>query len=202
MSSSNSLVYRIDRDDRIVAVNDAWTVFAGANAGDGLLPPSVLGTSLFAAISDASTREIYRLLLRRARNDGAPLRFRFRCDAPHVRRLLEMTVSGFADNVVEFSTLLIASETRSALSLIDPAQARSDTLLRICAWCTRVAMPDERWIEVHQALAELRLLEQSILPRITHGMCPACFTEMERALETENGKWPLNVSVGEFAAPK
>lgn len=201
MSPGTALTYRIDSADRIIDVNDAWAVFAVANSGEHLLPPGVLGSALFAAISDASTREVYRLLLQRVRKDRTPLRFRFRCDGPRQRRLLQMTVSGSTDNVVAFSTLLIASTKRPAVRLIDAAQPRTDALLRVCGWCMRVAMPDDRWTEVGQAIAVMGLLEQPSLPQITHGMCPRCFETLDKALETDEGRWPPDVSVGEFATP-
>lgn len=199
MSPDPAVIYRIDRADRIIYVNDAWTGFAVVNSGEDLLPPPVLGSLLFEAISDVSTREVYRLLLQRVRNAPLPLRFRFRCDGPRQQRLLEMTMSGLTDNSVEFSTVLVASAERPAVRLIDPAEPRTDTLLRLCGWCMRVAMSDDRWIEVGQAVADLRLLEQPSLPSITHGMCPECFETMEMAITTHEGSWPSDVSVGGLA---
>ena len=50
MSESTVVKYRIDSEDRLAEVNDAWTAFAEANAGEGLLPPSVLGRSFWSFI--------------------------------------------------------------------------------------------------------------------------------------------------------
>jgi hypothetical protein len=43
----------------------------------------------------------------------------------------------------------------------------------MCGWCKRVAIGDA-WMEVEDAVSELRLFERKVLPDISHGICPDC----------------------------
>ncbi len=72
--------------DTIIAVNDKWTAFAAAHDGGALLPPTILGRSLWDFIADRTTILIYRRLFERIRAGAGPVRFGFRCDAPALRR--------------------------------------------------------------------------------------------------------------------
>lgn len=199
MSSTDRLSYVIDRSDRIVSVNDAWASFAKYNAGTDLMPPAVLGSSLWAAIQDATTRELYRLLLRRVRDGTSDLAFRFRCDSPEYRRLLEMRIQCGPEERVAFSTTEVVVEKRSAVPLLDTTQSRSEAMLKVCSWCMLVRLPDERWVEVEQAVAELHLFSVARLPQISHGICPRCFEVMSAAIDTNDDAWPLHVIVGDLA---
>ena len=202
MSSTVRLSYVIDRADRIVSVNDAWASFAMSNAGVELMPPAVLGSSLWAAIQDDTTRELYRLLLLRVRDGTSDLAFRFRCDSPEYRRLLEMRIQCGPEERVAFSTTEVAVEKRSAVPLLDTAQSRSEAILKVCSWCMLVRLPDERWVEVEQAVAELHLFAADRIPQISHGICPQCFEMMSDAIATTNESWPSDVILGALARPR
>ena len=196
MSSDDRLSYAIDGSDRIVSVNNEWAAFAQSNAGTELLPPGILGTSLWTAIQDASTRELYRLILRRVRAGTTDVVFQFRCDSPGHRRLLEMRVERGAEEYVKFSTTTVAREERIAVPLLDATQARSDDLLTVCSWCMCVVLPDETWVDVEQAVAKLELFDAAQLPLVTHGMCPRCFDVMSSAIADTNAAWPPDVILG------
>jgi hypothetical protein len=52
-----------------------------------------MGRLLGDFIGDVETQHIYRLLHRRVRAGGAPVRLCFRCDVPDRRRLLDLEIS-------------------------------------------------------------------------------------------------------------
>jgi hypothetical protein len=121
-------------------------------------------------------------LLQRARDSLSTVRFKFRCDAPAERRLLEMEIIPRADGSIEFQTNLITTQPRDEVSLLDRRSGRSDLLLKICGWCMRVQVNDS-WLTIEDAITELRLFEAPRLPNVTHGMCPECYEGMLATLE-------------------
>lgn len=176
--------YRIDRDDRICAVSDAWVAFALANSGQQLLPPSILGRDLWSMLGDPTTRQVYQALLGKVRAGTGPVRFQFRCDAPGERRLLSMHITLHDEGQVQFETAVVRDQPRVPVSLLDPSMARSEALLRICAWCMRIPVADGRWVELEDGIREMGLFDQPSLPSLTHGMCPSCFHRVMGALDT------------------
>jgi hypothetical protein len=84
-----------------------------------------------------------------------------------------MNLSCGADGEVEFRVRTISEENRPAQELLEPTAARSDKLLRVCAWCKKIHLED-RWMEVEEVTARLRLFEQRLLPLMTHGICEPC----------------------------
>lgn len=164
-------------------MNDAWSHFARANDGEHLVPPGILGQSLWTSIADQTTRQLYAALLQRLRNGTGPVRFRFRCDGPTQRRLLEMRLAATVAGEVEFHTRLVASQAREDVSLLDAEAPRSDALLTICGWCMRIPIPADQWLEVESAIPELGLFEEWPLPMLSHGMCPRCYDTMLASLD-------------------
>lgn len=178
----SDVAYRIDASDRIVTVSDGWVSFAEANGGEHALPPRILGTSLWSAIADSATREVYRVMLGRVRKGGGTVRFQFRCDSPDVRRLLQMQVTASAGDEVAFETRVVQRQSRPEVGAMHPDTTRSEAILRICGWCMRVPVNGE-WLEIEQAITALGLFEESATPQLSHGMCPACYDTMMAALD-------------------
>jgi hypothetical protein len=180
MSEESRISYRVDAADRIEAVSESWSVFARENWGEALLPPSILGRSLWDSISDPTTREIYAALLARVRGGRGPVHFQFRCDSPAIRRLLDMRITRLPDGAVEFSTTPVSLEPRTPVAVLDPLARRSAAFLVSCAWCARLRVTEGEWVEVEEAMRILDPFEQQVMPRLSHGMCPDCFAAMTR----------------------
>lgn len=176
------LSYRIDRTDRISAVNDAWVAFALANNGRHLLPDVVLGRHLWDMVGDLRTRDVYEALLRRVRETAQPLRLLFRCDSPTLRRLLGMQIIALPDGEVEFATSVVRDEPRVPMPLLDARSPRSADHLTICGWCMRAPVEDGTWLELEDAVPRLNLFGVWPLPRLHHEMCPSCHETVMRAL--------------------
>ena len=52
----------------------------------------------------------------------------------------------------------------------------------MCAWCKKADVGG--WVEVEEAVRRLQLFDQARLPRITHGVCPACKETFETKLQS------------------
>lgn len=187
--ASDDLVYLLDADDRIVGVNDSWSAFAVANAGDpSLLPPAILGRPLWEQVADETTRQLYARLHERVRAGATPPPIRIRCDSPAERRLLEMTLVARPEGAIEVRTRAIRLEQRPTVPLLDRELRRSQRLLAICSWCGRIpSRGGGRWLEVEEALAALGLFEGDELPRLSHGICEDCRKRIEEALDGGSG---------------
>lgn len=185
------IIYRIDADDRLVGMNDAWTAFAAENRGDAAMPDAVVGRTLWDFVKDQALRELYRRMVRQAR-DGAPVRFRYRCDAPQERRVFEMAISAVASGEVEFRSELKATEQRPPIAWLDPQVRHGPALVRLCSWCGRVALPDGQWVAVEKAMERHPALQQAEAPALTHGICPECSTQMVELLRRRAPDGRLN----------
>lgn len=176
------LIYRIDATNRIVWVNDAWSEFAQANHGESVMPAHIIGHDLLASFADGTVRQLYATMIQHVRS-GKSVRFDYRCDAPDKRRTFTMEIRPQSDGQVEFVSTLRRETPRVPLMLLKHGMPRDkERFIRLCGWCQCVAMPDGSWLPVEEAVAVLHLLEAVVLPRITHGMCPACYGRMEAAL--------------------
>lgn len=177
MSRDADIVYRLNSRDEFVYFNEEWVNFAVANDASGLLPERVLGRLLWDFITDQTTRQIYQEILDRV-HAGRPVRFNFRCDAPEHRRYMEMDIARCDGGEVQFQVRTVREEERPRQGLLDWHAPRAGELLRICGWCKRVDIGEGRWGEVEEAVTAFRLFERLALPRLTHGMCEACFKTM------------------------
>jgi hypothetical protein len=169
-----SFIHRIDRDGRICFVNAHWLDFATENDWP-VTSAQVLGTELLASISDLQTRHVYGLLIDRVRGSGTPVQFRYRCDAPDCRRLLEMHMHYHRDlDQVEFHSTAISIQRREPVAVLDVRNTpRSSETLSVCSWCKAVQTA-QAWMELEQAVMRLGLFAAETLPRISHGICPDC----------------------------
>lgn len=172
--------YTVNADDDIVFVNEAWDTFAQENGAAHLTSTHVLGRSLWDFVTDDTTRLLYRDVLARIRGTTA-MRFTFRCDAPACRRHLELEVTGGRNGDAVFLVRTLKEEPRPAQPLLDPAQLRSDALLRMCSWCKRIDV-NGHWVDVEEAVTALGLFDRPRLPQVTHGICDDCYARMAEAI--------------------
>lgn len=165
------LTYRINTDDVIVEVGDDWAAFARRNGATGWEAATV-GRPLWDFVSGVTTRFVYRALLGRVRS-GQSITFDYRCDAPALRRFMQMTMRPAAEGGVEFESATMRVEPREPLFAAATSPRTERLLVRMCSWCNRVAF-DGTWCEVEVAAEALGLFAASGLPAITHAMCPSC----------------------------
>jgi hypothetical protein len=173
MNKDVNIIYRLNSQDEFIYVNEEWTKFAIGNDAPDLLPENVLRRPVWDFISDMTTEQLYREILRHVRA-GRPASFTFRCDAPEYRRHMEMTIAELGGGNVQFQTRPLQVEERPRQALVDRYAPRSDDLLRICGWCKRVDVGGGRWGEVEEAVTALLLFEGRSMPLLTHGICEDC----------------------------
>ncbi len=171
-AAATECIYRLDHQDRIESVNAAWDAFAIANHAPELCQPAILGRSLWDFIVGDQVRHIHRVLLERVRNGRTMSNLPFRCDAPDLRRYLAMDIRGLPDGGVEYRTRELHADVRPSVPTLDRLTVRKGPLLRICAWCRRVDLGDDYWVEIEEAIVRLGLLEQKEPPPFTHTICP------------------------------
>ena len=169
--------YQVDDRDRITAVSDNWDTFAEANgAPDLCLSSNVLGTKLWDHIHDWETGHIYENLLAKVRDSGKSISVPIRCDAPAVKRHIDVRMKPLQDGSVAFICRIVALEPRAAVKLLSESVPRSDELLRICSFCKQIDLGQDQWVETETGIAKLGLFNQPALPGLTHTICPACMT--------------------------
>jgi hypothetical protein len=182
----SAYVYLIAPDDTIVFVDQAWISFARENDAPELAPDLVLHRSLWEFIAAKETRHLYSIMVSRVRETGEPITIPFRCDAPDRRRFMEMGISLLSDGVVQFNTRVLRQEARDSILLLDPRANRVSELLTLCSWCKKALLPEQGWVEVEEAVASLSLFDGSLLPQLTHGVCPMCSEAIHQRLERSN----------------
>jgi hypothetical protein len=182
MSDNFHILYRINATDEIVFANDDWSRFAVANDAPELVAEKILNRSLWDFITDATTEEVYRKLIKKAR-DGNVCNFKFRCDAPDFRRLLEMTITLRERKSVEIETRVIQSEKRPRQNILRKDARLRDSVLTVCSWCAKIDTGAGNWQEIEEAIENLGLFELENLPQLSHGMCASCYRIITTATE-------------------
>jgi hypothetical protein len=180
LNGNDDICYRVNEQDEIMFVNEAWIRFAEANDGWQLATKQILHRSIWDFIADVTTRQVYRDLLKRVRQ-GRRVRFTFRCDSPVCRRLMEMRVVPALNGEIEFRTRILSQEDRQTQPLMEAGQARNEERVLVCGWCLRVRVED-RWLEMEEAVLALRLFENPVLPLLNHTICQTCYEAMSHTL--------------------
>ncbi len=168
--------YRIDAGDRIVSVCENWQAFAERNdAPDACFAPRVIDSSIWDHIQDPETHHIYKVLVEKVRQTKTPITIPLRCDAPDLRRELEITLIPGADGDVTFLSKTIRVEPRASAPLLAGCQPRSEDFVRICSFCKKIDLGGDQWVEMETAVVEKEYFNDAPLPQLTHAVCPICF---------------------------
>ena len=183
-----ALVYSISGDDRIEAIEGEWDAFARRNGAADLTRERVLGSSIWQFIEGLEAVEIHRLLFAGVRERGLRVTLPFRCDGPRVRRDMEMMVSPLGEKGIEIRSCVVKEQVRSYVALLDASSRRSNAFVKVCSWCKKVSCPPHGWVEVEQAIREMRLLALPPIPQISHGMCEPCLQAFREQLERDRNR--------------
>ena len=190
----SDLCYELNARDEISFVNEEWLRFALANGGAPMDPAQILGRLLWDFIGDVETQHIYRLLHRRVRAGGAPVRLCFRCDAPDRRRLLDLGISAGSESGLMYRVRTLREQERQPMALLEQDHPRSEQFVTICAWCERLAVPAHGWLEIEAAIAVLPALAEPRPPQLTHGVCEVCAQALYGAL----GEEPVSAALAQL----
>lgn len=165
------VIYELDCEDRIVAVNDAWSQFALANGTPHLIATQVIGQGLWSLIDDTAVQQIYKALLSHVRA-GHTIEVPFRCDSPTVKRQLRLLMRPRTPEIVEFVSRTQSEIEATYNPLWDTARRRGQQLVLVCSWCKRVRSAGG-WHPPEEAASDL-IGSGNEPPMVSHGICPAC----------------------------
>lgn len=176
--------YTLDHDDRLASVCQGWNSFADDNgAAKKIMQPHILNRRIWDFIADGETEYIYSELIARVRNDDIVAKVNIRCDSSVERRFLEIEITNLYDGFVQFDSTVTRVERRGRARLLESDREYSDELLRVCSYCKKIDVGNEDWQEVEIAVNLLSLFDKDPLPRITHGVCPSCYTALMAQLD-------------------
>ncbi len=180
--SPTACTYEVGEEWKIVALDSAWSMFAVANGAPQLAAPAPIGRSIFDFISDSTTALLYQRVFERVYETREPVTLPFRCDSPAARRWLEIDIRPRRALGLTLHSRVVREEPRDEVTLLAADVPRSDEIVRMCSWCKRIAA-DDRWYEVEEAIALMRVFEKDAVPVLTHGICPHCYEEINGWLE-------------------
>lgn len=171
--TTEALSYAIDEHDHLIRVDEGYYRFAEENGWPDA--GSSLGRTLWDYVAGRELVKLQRLLVRRVRDGVGDVELPFRCDAPHVRREMDIRiVARPGGRVVLFSARLRSEEEREAPQpLLDTEVPRGNDAIEMCGWCDRFEV-DGEWVEVEEAARRLQLFNRAELPALSHGICPVC----------------------------
>jgi len=181
-SESETFLYQIDGQDRIVQVSPNWDDFALRNDAPDVCARRILNCPLMVFLSGLEMKHLYQTMLAKVRTTKNPLTVPFRCDGPTVRRFMELTMRPLDGNRIEFQTIVLREESRDPVGLLDRTFQRSDQQISMCAWCKKVRVGSE-WLEVEDAIGKLQLFQEPLLPSVTHGLCSPCLAQLKHELD-------------------
>jgi hypothetical protein len=179
VSDLRLFTYRIDAANVVCFVNPEWLEFALENEALQLVTPGVLGRPLSEFITGMETRYLYDMLVGKVRSSSRETCLPYRCDAPQMRRYMELAIRPSTGQGVEFCSHIVREEEREPVALLALTTARSDQLVTMCGWCKRISTP--AWVEVEEAMKILRPFDEDRMPQITHGICEDCYRQVHRA---------------------
>ncbi|MFN7149381.1 MAG: hypothetical protein ACK4V6_07855 [Microthrixaceae bacterium] len=174
--------YCIDADDVVVAVGEDWSTFARENGApelDALSPDR----TIWSYFDNDEVRDVWRLLVEQVRATHGVAQVPLRCDAPHMRRWFEMTITAGPEGTVDFRSVLVFEEPRTTVALLSGGVARDPDrpAVPVCSWCGD-GYDGSRWRQIEELVRELRLFEDQ-MPSIDYGICPTCREVMSSDLQ-------------------
>ena len=166
--------YWIDADDVVYWSGAGWVDFARDNDAPQLVDMAP-GRTLWSHFDGDEVCDLWRALVSRVRSELAAATVPLRCDAPDVRRWFEMTITPGDDGTVRFRSVLVFDEPRPAVPFLDLKTERDPAApaISLCSWCGQ-ADDASRWVGIEELVRCRRLLEESVVPAISHGICPSC----------------------------
>ena len=172
MTGNRDVVYRVDKSDRIVYVNDGWDIFAVENDAKELISGNIKNKNIWEYIQGDVTVHLYDVIFEKVRRKGVELSFNYRCDSPETRRYLTMKLTPLKGKMIEITNSIIKIEERDPVDIVRNKGKGGDDFIRMCSWCKKVKAED--WVEVEVAIKKYGLFEKDSLPQITHTICNAC----------------------------
>jgi hypothetical protein len=170
--------YDVDLDGVIVRVDaKQWERFALDNGAPGIAEPSSILGKPFADLMAGPAKDLFALMLSAAKSGQfSACEYKFRCDAPHRDREMEMHIEplmdGDAVTGLRYTSIVLREHDRLGSTLLSQStsQRAQGPLLKMCSYCKDVEHADDGWISPRDYESRGYPTEVAI----THGICPAC----------------------------
>lgn len=175
--------YWIDEGDIIRQVDDFWDQSLEDPTAARVKSSEIIGKSLFNFICDDITRMFIRTLLQSARLMMKPLSRPYRCDSPHEKRYMQMTITPEQEGLVSVTHEIIKTEPLVKPALFKTLPSSFSTFQSAvhirCSICNRVRlMGTENWHEIN-ALPESITSTTEQPMQVIYGVCRDCISSLK-----------------------
>lgn len=154
-----------------------WERFALDNGAPAIAEPASILGKPFAELIAGPGRDLFEVMLSAAQSGQfQACEYKFRCDAPHRDREMEMHIEPLMDGEsvtgLRFTSIVLREHDRLGSVLLAKTASRepAGSLLRMCSYCKDVEHDADGWISPRDY--ESRGYPTDIA--ITHGVCPTC----------------------------
>jgi hypothetical protein len=178
MADQNDVSYRLDNQDRIVEVGGDWDRVAKENDGTEVLANRIIGTKLYAHVSDEPSRMFVWTMLDSVRKLFRPSVKLYRCDCPDFKRQMEMTIIPEAAGGLLVQHRLISQEQQpqrirfKGLAGGHSGQTNRRTLVLRCTMCVKLRVGGI-WNEPDAKLLA-GLSQENGVAQVAYGICEDC----------------------------
>ena len=171
-----TVTYRIDRQNKIPSIEGPWDSFADNAGAPECFREELLGTDVFAAISDEMTVHFYKTLFNQVRLERQSIRLPYRCDGPDVRREMSIAVLPDRDGCLTILSTVLAEV--SEIGRPEFINAPLSEIVR-CSACNKLKV-ENQWRDALDAKAEglLPTTNSGAVP-VRYGICPACWATLQ-----------------------
>lgn len=174
ISQTESVIYELDANNNIVAVNQRWQSFALTNNAPELSDELVIGKPLMQFISGNITKRFWETFLEKIRLTNAEIHLNYRCDSPDLKRFMQIKAYRGEGERLYFESALLRTESRTTPIHFKRAQQRNaDTKVR-CSFCNNILYKNH-WVEAETFVTGNR----SVTLDVIYGICPACQTSLD-----------------------
>ncbi len=170
--------YDVDLNGIIVRVDaKQWERFALDNGAPAIAEPSSILGKPFVELVSGPGGDLFGVLLSAARSGKfQACEYKFRCDAPHRDREMEMHIEPLMEGKsiagLRFTSVVLREHDRiGSVLLAKKADGRAvGPLLKMCSYCKDVEHDADGWISPRDYESSGYQTDVAI----THGVCPTC----------------------------
>ena len=177
-----NVLYRIDADNIIISVNKGWDYFADSNASPELFGDMVIGKSIWEVIQDPHVESLYSQLFATVREKGEAVNFCFRCDSPHKRRFMDMTVRAIpAAGCLEVECRLEREEELEIPVFFQEKQVEAPRHVKRCSVCNALQVEGE-WRDVSEVCHRDDLFDFNRPINVAYVVCDSCIARLQNRI--------------------
>lgn len=193
LRSSRNSIYLVNREYRIVTVNEGYVQFAALNDGGDVVIQGSVGICILS-LAPEPLRTALKSCYDRAFSGAPETESEYECPTPTEFRRFRMRLLPFGkdhvltEHALQYTEALPASDETS-VAVLRADFADQNSIVNQCCNCRKVRrMSDGSWVWVRALICEAR---QAPLP-VSHGLCEVCFhTYIESFLEAPIADAPV-----------